>query len=141
MLWSATNPEPPYTALHRLIRGEWWLPPTLVRTDEARRVRVRGFLGYYQLFTNTQQAPATANGNQVASGPINSRETPLRIAIARVAAASSTSTGWCGFANRLRWSTVWSRSNGQTLYDSTNSLYWIYCAGAWVPWDSSTPSI
>lgn len=49
MLWSATNPEPPYTALHRLIRGEWWLPPTLVRTDEAGRVRVRGFLGDYQL--------------------------------------------------------------------------------------------
>ena len=32
-----------------MIRGEWWLPPTLVRTDEAGRVRVRGFLGYYQL--------------------------------------------------------------------------------------------
>ena len=106
----------------------------------ASNVRV-DFLGYYQLATNQPQVPATANGNQVASGPINSRETPLRIAIARVAAASSTSTGWCGFANRLRWSTVWSRSNGQTLYDSTNSLYWIYCAGAWVPWDSSTPSI
>ena len=88
-----------------------------------------------------QQAPATGSGNQVASGPINSRETPVRIAIGRVGAASSTSTGWCGFANRMRWSTVWSRSNGQTLYDSTNSLYWIYCAGAWVPWDSSTPSI
>ncbi len=41
------TPKPSCTALHELIKNEWWLPPTQVRTDEAGRVRVRGFLGDY----------------------------------------------------------------------------------------------
>ena len=43
------TPKPSYTALHRLIKGDWWLPPTFARTDQAGRVRVRGFLGDYQV--------------------------------------------------------------------------------------------
>jgi endo-1,4-beta-xylanase len=31
------------------VKGEWWLPPTRLRTDDAGRVEVRGFLGDYQL--------------------------------------------------------------------------------------------
>jgi endo-1,4-beta-xylanase len=32
-----------------LPQGEWWLRPTRLRTDDAGRVEVRGFLGDYQL--------------------------------------------------------------------------------------------
>ena len=41
------TPKPAYEALRDLIRGEWWLAPTTMRTDEAGRIRVRGFEGDY----------------------------------------------------------------------------------------------
>jgi endo-1,4-beta-xylanase len=41
--------KPAYDALRGLVKGEWWLPPTRFRTDDAGRVEVRGFLGDYQL--------------------------------------------------------------------------------------------
>jgi GH35 family endo-1,4-beta-xylanase len=41
------TPKPAYTALTALIKGEWWLPPSDLRTDSAGRVPVRGFLGDY----------------------------------------------------------------------------------------------
>lgn len=39
------EPKPGYTALHRLIREEWWLPPTTARTDADGRVAVETFAG------------------------------------------------------------------------------------------------
>ena len=41
--------KPAYDALRGLVKGEWWLPPTRLRTNDAGRVEVRGFLGEYQL--------------------------------------------------------------------------------------------
>jgi GH35 family endo-1,4-beta-xylanase len=41
--------KPSYDALHGLVKGEWWLPPTSMRTDGAGRVRVAGWFGEYQL--------------------------------------------------------------------------------------------
>jgi endo-1,4-beta-xylanase len=41
--------KPAYDALRDLVKGEWWLPPTTLRTDEAGRVEVSGFPGDYQL--------------------------------------------------------------------------------------------
>jgi hypothetical protein len=43
------TPKPAYDALHRLVKQEWWCQPTPLRTDEAGRVRVRGWRGTYQL--------------------------------------------------------------------------------------------
>jgi GH35 family endo-1,4-beta-xylanase len=43
------TPKPAYDALRALLKQEWWLSPTKLRTDDAGRVRVRGFLGDYQL--------------------------------------------------------------------------------------------
>jgi GH35 family endo-1,4-beta-xylanase len=43
------TPKPAYDALRALIRGEWWLPPTQLRTDPAGRVRVHGFRGDYRV--------------------------------------------------------------------------------------------
>lgn len=70
--------------------------------------------------------------------PSNSREVPLPVAALRTG-APSTSTGWCGFARGIRWSTVRGRTNGQTLDGTTE--YWIYAAGLWLRWDSSTPTL
>ncbi|MDG4832320.1 endo-1,4-beta-xylanase [Solwaraspora sp. WMMD1047] len=39
--------KPSYDALSALIKGEWWLPPTEMRTDADGSVTVRGFHGDY----------------------------------------------------------------------------------------------
>ncbi|MFI7426360.1 endo-1,4-beta-xylanase [Micromonospora sp. NPDC049836] len=41
--------KPSYEALHGLIKGDWWLPPTTLVTDAQGRVRFRGFLGAYEV--------------------------------------------------------------------------------------------
>ena len=41
------SPKRGYDVLDRLIRDEWWTPPTRVRTDDAGRVRVEGVAGGY----------------------------------------------------------------------------------------------
>lgn len=50
------TPKPSYEALHALIKGEWWLPPTTLRTDDAGRVRVSGFLGDYEVSSGSGSA-------------------------------------------------------------------------------------
>lgn len=70
--------------------------------------------------------------------PSSGYDVPLPIPVLRTG-TPSTSTGWCGFARGVRWSTVQGRANGQTLDGTTQ--YWIYAAGLWLPWDSSTPTL
>jgi endo-1,4-beta-xylanase len=41
--------KPAYDALRGLVKGEWWLPPTTLRTDGEGRVRVRGWAGDYSV--------------------------------------------------------------------------------------------
>jgi endo-1,4-beta-xylanase len=45
--------KPGYDALHALIKGEWWLPPTSFRTDAEGRIRVGGFFGDYRVSTGS----------------------------------------------------------------------------------------
>jgi hypothetical protein len=101
-------------------------------------VRVQ-YLGYYERGSAVLVAPSSGT-SQCAVDPINSLEAPLPIQVAAIG-NPATNTGYCGFVNRHRWCSVSGRSNGQTLYDATNGLYWIYLAGLWLSWDSSTPSI
>ena len=39
--------KPSYDALHSLVKGEWWMPPTTLRTEDDGMVDVSGFLGSY----------------------------------------------------------------------------------------------
>jgi GH35 family endo-1,4-beta-xylanase len=41
------TPKPAYDTLRRLVRDEWWLSPTTVRTDAEGRLRLTGWLGRY----------------------------------------------------------------------------------------------
>jgi GH35 family endo-1,4-beta-xylanase len=43
------SPKPAYDRLRSLVKGEWWLPPTTLRTDARGRVRFGGFLGDYRV--------------------------------------------------------------------------------------------
>lgn len=43
------SPKPSYEALHNLVKGDWWLPPTTIATDASGQLRFTGFLGDYEL--------------------------------------------------------------------------------------------
>jgi GH35 family endo-1,4-beta-xylanase len=43
------TPKPAYDALRGLVKGEWWVPPTRLRTDDDGRVPVRGWAGEYRV--------------------------------------------------------------------------------------------
>jgi endo-1,4-beta-xylanase len=43
------TPKPAYDALRGLVKGEWWLAPTRLRTDAHGRVTVRGWPGDYSV--------------------------------------------------------------------------------------------
>ncbi|WP_439564591.1 endo-1,4-beta-xylanase [Microcella sp.] len=51
--------KPGYDTLERLIRGEWWLAPTMLRTDESGRIRLSGFAGDYALSRADARADVT----------------------------------------------------------------------------------
>ncbi len=43
------TPKPSFDALRSVVKGEWWLAPTTMRTDAAGRVEVEGFGGDYRV--------------------------------------------------------------------------------------------
>ncbi|PMR60281.1 1,4-beta-xylanase [Verrucosispora sp. ts21] len=51
--------KPAYDALEALIKGEWWLPPTPMRTDADGRITVEGFLGDYTVSAGEHRAHFT----------------------------------------------------------------------------------
>lgn len=50
--------KPAFGRLRELVKGEWWLPPTTLRTDAEGRVRFGGFLGDYRIETADGDAGA-----------------------------------------------------------------------------------
>lgn len=69
------TPKPSFDALRDLVKGEWWVAPTTVRTDAAGRVAVRGFAGDYAV-----RRPGATDG----------AATPFTVARGADAAASVT---------------------------------------------------
>ncbi|PZR52509.1 1,4-beta-xylanase [Xylanimonas oleitrophica] len=53
--------KPAFDRLRSLVKGEWWTGPTALRTDDAGRVRLSGFLGEYRISAETgaDAGPAT----------------------------------------------------------------------------------
>ncbi len=47
--------KPAYEELMKLIKGEWWIAPTKLTTDENGQIRFNGFLGEYELNFQGQQ--------------------------------------------------------------------------------------
>jgi endo-1,4-beta-xylanase len=50
------SPKPSYEALRRLVKDEWWLSPTTVRTDADGRIGVAGFGGDYEIQVGSASA-------------------------------------------------------------------------------------
>ncbi|VTR77406.1 endo-1,4-beta-xylanase [Cellulomonas hominis] len=53
------TPKPAYDALRALVRDEWWLAPTTVRTDESGRFALDAFRGDYRVTTPAGAAALT----------------------------------------------------------------------------------
>jgi endo-1,4-beta-xylanase len=53
------TPKPSYGALKSLIKGEWWLPQTVIRTDGEGRVLLSGFMGDYAIEAGERTASVT----------------------------------------------------------------------------------
>ena len=51
--------KPAYDELEKLIKGEWWLPPTRMTTDANGQIAVVGCLGDYQVSVGREQAAFT----------------------------------------------------------------------------------
>jgi len=51
--------KPAYQELMKLIKGEWWIPPTQFITDENGQIQLHGFLGGYSLTAGNQQKAFT----------------------------------------------------------------------------------
>ncbi|WP_159794571.1 endo-1,4-beta-xylanase [Puerhibacterium puerhi] len=54
------SPKPAYDRLRSLVKGEWWLAPTTLRTDAAGRVRFGGFLGDYRVTARGGSVPGAS---------------------------------------------------------------------------------
>jgi GH35 family endo-1,4-beta-xylanase len=50
------SPKPAYERLRGLVKGEWWLPATTMRTDDAGRIRLTASLGDYEVTSRGRTA-------------------------------------------------------------------------------------
>lgn len=62
------SPKPAYDALSRLVKDEWWLSPTTLRTDSDGRVAVRGWAGEYAV--TAEGRTATFHLTEGSSAPV-----------------------------------------------------------------------
>lgn len=53
------TPKPSFHALQSLIKGEWWLPRTSMRTDHDARLSITGFSGDYVIRRDGQSVPVS----------------------------------------------------------------------------------
>lgn len=66
------TPKPSYEALRSLIKGEWWLPSSTVRTDAEGRMTLAGFFGDYAVEAEGRQASVTlAPGTRAVSAQLS----------------------------------------------------------------------
>lgn len=65
------SPKPAYDALVKLVKGEWWLPPTRMTTDANGQLTFTGFLGQYEVSLEKQSAQFSLNEKGEAQASIN----------------------------------------------------------------------
>ena len=62
------TPKPSFYALRSLIKGQWWLPRTVMRTDHEARLPITGFFGDYVIEHDGQSAPVSlSRGSETAT--------------------------------------------------------------------------
>ena len=61
--------KPSYDALHALVKGEWWMEPTVMRTDREGCARVIGWRGDYTATAKGVSTPFTISSRARAPLP------------------------------------------------------------------------
>ena len=64
------TPKPAYEALLNLVKGEWWLKPTRMVTDEHGSLSFSGFAGEYELSVDDQKISFLLEKNEETSIPL-----------------------------------------------------------------------
>ena len=92
-------------------------------------------------FNNVTWAPPVNASNTLNLSPYDSKEATILVPYGRSVYGPPTYSGFWGYGTHVRHGTTLAsvRTNGQTM-DAT-SRYYIFAAGWWFPWDSSTPAI
>jgi hypothetical protein len=92
-------------------------------------------------FNSVTWAPPVDVSNTLNLSPYDSKEATILVPYGRSVYGPPTYSGFWGYGTHVRYGTTLksTRSNGQTM-DAT-SRYYIFAAGWWFPWDSSTPAI
>jgi len=62
--------KPAYDALHGLVKGDWWIAPTRLTTDEAGRFDITGFKGDYEISDIVGYGNAPFHIGHAASGGV-----------------------------------------------------------------------
>lgn len=70
--------KPAWDALHALIKGEWWMGPTTVVTDDAGRIVIDGVAGMYAVTVTDASASATGSAAGSATGIVDASATGSR---------------------------------------------------------------
>jgi GH35 family endo-1,4-beta-xylanase len=60
------RPKPAYEALKKLLKGEWWLKPTKMRTDSEGKLALTGFFGDYRIEAEGRSASFALDGRGAA---------------------------------------------------------------------------
>jgi hypothetical protein len=63
--------KPAYDQLLKLVKGEWWLPPTRITTDANGQFTLNGFLGTYELLLDNQKTIFSLNEKGETSISVN----------------------------------------------------------------------
>jgi endo-1,4-beta-xylanase len=61
------TPKPAYTALRGLIKDDWWLGQTRVRTDAEGRIGVEGFAGEYRITAGDRSGSVVVDATESAA--------------------------------------------------------------------------
>lgn len=59
------TPKPAYFALQDLFKGEWWMKPAIVVTDDAGRVTIGGIAGTYAVTVGGKTASVDASSTEL----------------------------------------------------------------------------
>ena len=145
-----TLDQDPYISAAGYNSNGWTLPfmenypwPKLykrVRHNMSSPANQSSFFTYnYDQSTGNRWAPANNGAYAIGLSPYSSKELIIPVGYQKLNQGSYNYAFFWGYSKYLKYTTIQGRSNGETL--DTGTDYYIYCAGLWMPWDSSTPTI
>lgn len=105
--------------------------------------QLSNFASYLDQYRSQRFSPINSSDAalKIGASPFDATETILPAAYSKINwFGSGTYYGFWGFSSNIKYCTINSRQNGETL-QAGNGKYFIYAACNWFPWDSTSPLI